>query len=492
MSLSRFKRRPSGSPTQTRSIPSPIIAKSLPSCFARHTSSESASSSVKLIPVRRPSLTIYNRRQDELTVPLRDCCADCQRITEECLKEGDDWKEKFSRGARRRRSASLEYTNRPALPYTRNTNVNGAFTPFSTEGSASKDITSRFATTAAFSITVDEVDRRRRSFDFSLDDTDIIRTQQSHPSASPFASSSGSSVYPRVKPRDREASSISTASSVSSIDELLPSPETLDSRNRLRSSPIEEEDETQLFPLPRRSHSKTPSPPPSPNSNESFSSLPVASPTSLYTSPTSSKCKSSSSDENILRDSSTSEVEHEHLTAPTVSMANTWKMNGASTNSPSPSPSLSLEIPTMKAPTTLVSHKPSDTKTKPSSAIPSISPSANNTLYEISDENTPPPLLAPPSSNLSSSSIDNINSISIPSFKPKLESSVTNHKPKSPPPPPPPPSAISNHHHHTPSRKRKISFTLPFIKAGGAIRDVGADVLRGVSSISGSGLVGSV
>jgi len=40
-------------------------------------------------------------------------------------------------------------------------------------------------------------------------------------------------------------------------------------------------------------------------------------------------------------------------------------------------------------------------------------------------------------------------------------------------------------------QKRKLSFSLPFIKAGGAIRDVGVDVLRGVSSMSNSGVVGS-
>ena len=423
-------------------------------------------------------------------MPLRDCCADCQRITEECLKEGNDWKEKFSRGARRRRSASLEYSNKPASPHTRNASVNGAFTPFSTEGSASRDTTSRFATTAAFSITVDEVDRRRRSFDFSMDDKDHIRAQQSHPSASPFASSSGRSVYPRVKPRDREASASPTASSASSKDELLPSPDTLDSRNRLRSSPIEEEDETQLFPLPRRSRSKTPSPSPpaSPSPNGSSSSLSVTIPGSPYLSPTSSKWKSSSSEENILRDSLTCKVGHEHLIVPTVSMTKSGAINATSTLSSSPSSS--LELPTVGTPTSVTPPKPSDAETtKPFSAIPSISPSAS-TLYEISDQNTPSSLLAPPNSNLSS--IDNINSI--PLFKPKLETAitVTNHKSTSP-------SAFSN---HTPSsfiakkpsqRKREISFTRPFIKAGGAIRDVGADVLRGVSSISGSGgIVGSV
>ena len=486
LAFSRFRRRSPSSPTQTRPIPSPTIASSLPSCLARRASSESTSSSVKPVPIRRPSLPVYHRRQDELTVPLRDCCADCQRITEECLKEGNDWKEKFSRGARRRRSASLEYSKKPALPHTRNSSVNGAFTPFSSEGSACRDPTSKFATTTAFSITVDEVDKRRRSFDFSMDDTDLTRTQQSHPSASPFASSSGRSVYPRTKQRDHEASSGSTVSSVSAIDELPPSPDTLDSRNRLRSSPIEEEDETQLFPLPRRSRSKTPSPspPPSPIPNESCSSLPVIIPSSPYLSPTSSKWKSSSSDESILRDSSC-KVEDNHLIAPTVSTTKSRSSNAVSTSSSS----LSLRLPTTGAPTEPVSPRRSDTETtKPFSAIPSKSPSANKALSEISDQNTPS-LLAPPSSNLTSS--DNINST--PPFKPKIETAktVTNHKST-------PPSAFSDHTSslisEKPSqRKRKISFTLPFIKAGGAIRDVGAEVLRGVGSISGSGgLVGSV
>ncbi|KAK1226578.1 hypothetical protein PQX77_010461 [Marasmius sp. AFHP31] len=39
------------------------------------------------------------------TIPLRACCPDCFSITEESL--GDQWKERFSRGARRRRGSSV-------------------------------------------------------------------------------------------------------------------------------------------------------------------------------------------------------------------------------------------------------------------------------------------------------------------------------------------------------------------------------------------------
>lgn len=39
-------------------------------------------------------------------MPLRPCCAECYPITEESLEEGGQWQEKFTRGARRRRSSS--------------------------------------------------------------------------------------------------------------------------------------------------------------------------------------------------------------------------------------------------------------------------------------------------------------------------------------------------------------------------------------------------
>ena len=57
--------------------------------------------------VRRPSLPLPPR-PDLVTVPLRPCCAECYPITEECLREGVEWKEKFTRGARRRRNSSAD------------------------------------------------------------------------------------------------------------------------------------------------------------------------------------------------------------------------------------------------------------------------------------------------------------------------------------------------------------------------------------------------
>ncbi|KIP07344.1 hypothetical protein PHLGIDRAFT_127707 [Phlebiopsis gigantea 11061_1 CR5-6] len=58
-------------------------------------------------PARRPSLPLPPP-VDAATLPLRPCCRECYPITEECLKEGVVWTEKFTRGARRRRNSSAE------------------------------------------------------------------------------------------------------------------------------------------------------------------------------------------------------------------------------------------------------------------------------------------------------------------------------------------------------------------------------------------------
>ncbi|RXW21060.1 hypothetical protein EST38_g4791 [Candolleomyces aberdarensis] len=44
-------------------------------------------------------------------VPLRPCCPDCTKTLEEALKKGEEWKEKFSRGAKRRRRRSSSVTS---------------------------------------------------------------------------------------------------------------------------------------------------------------------------------------------------------------------------------------------------------------------------------------------------------------------------------------------------------------------------------------------
>ncbi|KAF9445604.1 hypothetical protein P691DRAFT_260279 [Macrolepiota fuliginosa MF-IS2] len=107
-------------------------------------------------PTRRVSLPTYHRRPDDQTIPLRACCPDCLPITEECLREGATWKEKFTKGAKRRRSASLDSTTGSS---TLGSSIGGkvAFIP------ASYDVRMPVSGTPPFSITVDEVDKRRKS-----------------------------------------------------------------------------------------------------------------------------------------------------------------------------------------------------------------------------------------------------------------------------------------------------------------------------------------
>ncbi|KAF9482370.1 hypothetical protein BDN70DRAFT_991168 [Pholiota conissans] len=115
-----FRRRASRSPgPHARSLStSPTVPRTLPSCLVHRSptaaspstsSSATSISSPPLAPVRRVSLPSHTHvHPPVLTIPLRACCAACEAATEHALAEGDQWKEHFSRGARRRRSASLE------------------------------------------------------------------------------------------------------------------------------------------------------------------------------------------------------------------------------------------------------------------------------------------------------------------------------------------------------------------------------------------------
>ncbi|CCL98925.1 uncharacterized protein FIBRA_00932 [Fibroporia radiculosa] len=47
-------------------------------------------------------------RRDLVTVPLRPCCPNCFHSTDDCLQQGAHWQEKFTKGAQRKRSASLD------------------------------------------------------------------------------------------------------------------------------------------------------------------------------------------------------------------------------------------------------------------------------------------------------------------------------------------------------------------------------------------------
>jgi hypothetical protein len=55
---------------------------------------------IPLLPNPNPPNQSQIQIQAEL-IPLPPCCPDCTKTLEEALKKGEEWKEKFSRGARR-------------------------------------------------------------------------------------------------------------------------------------------------------------------------------------------------------------------------------------------------------------------------------------------------------------------------------------------------------------------------------------------------------
>ncbi|KZT09052.1 uncharacterized protein LAESUDRAFT_757220 [Laetiporus sulphureus 93-53] len=122
---------------------------------------------------RRQASLPSTPRLDVVTVPLRPCCPNCYHITEECLREGSAWEEKFTRGARRLRASSADA--RPAH--------------------SSQTL---FDTIPGFDsiIAVDEVDKRRRArvnekslstsipeFDLHSDDEELLLPSLAHRAA---------------------------------------------------------------------------------------------------------------------------------------------------------------------------------------------------------------------------------------------------------------------------------------------------------------------
>ncbi|KAF9042200.1 hypothetical protein BJ165DRAFT_256470 [Panaeolus papilionaceus] len=105
-------RKPSSPPTTTTPSTSPPTF-STPAFLAHHTRSSSHSqshitsnsnSNVNLI-----SCSPYTRRPSDTTIPLRSCCLTCNTVMDECVNSvlrGEEWEERFSRGARRRRRSS--------------------------------------------------------------------------------------------------------------------------------------------------------------------------------------------------------------------------------------------------------------------------------------------------------------------------------------------------------------------------------------------------
>jgi len=461
----------------------------------------------------------YHRHKDELTVPLRPCCEACEHITDQSLKEGDHWQEKFSRGARRRRSPSLENNDLRGESYFSHTRIRNEF--FALSKSLDAIGSSQHGSPSTFSLTVDEVDKRRKSRDFSEEPSSS--SSPSHLFHSPGSPYSGSARYPRYKPHERDVSSSSTHSSTSTTpDEIVP--EGIDPRGRHRSSPIEEEDEAELFPLPspRRSPSGTPSPSPSPkispapSPNGSTSCLPAgliapgatSARKSSSTQENISPSKTNSSQESLLKASLSRKQAGSYLAAPAKSTlplqsSNTGRLPpNSSSLATSPIAATASTSPTT---TEVISERGIGVRTAPRSKEKYLSPILTSSPSSEPANVSPTSQTAAASTRLTPVSIKPVvgfpTSAAIPTpSSPKApthgrhvqghvqtghqhlgpHSSATSSSSETPISPPGP-------------QKRKHSFTLPFIKAGEVIRDASVDVLKGVSSISGGGgLVGSV
>ncbi|KAH9487313.1 hypothetical protein JR316_0001386 [Psilocybe cubensis] len=527
-----FRRRSSRSPSRSRSTSlSPIITKRPPPCLV-HRAPSSSPTLMPLSPVRRPSLPIYHRPQDATTVPLRPCCEACEHVMEESLREGENWQEKFSRGAKRRRSASLDNTDINSLfklpTHTKSASYSKEFSVLS---SCLDDVaeSSRHGAKPAFSLTVDEVDKRRKSIDASRENLQpFYGSVAPPPPGAGFASLSPGSPYsgpryPRGLGRERDSSS--SLSSNSAVDELSPG-DILDPRHRLRSSPIEEEDEAQLFPLPspRRSPSGTPSPRLSPSPSPRISSSGLPGPAGITVSASSSKesvaSKMGSSQESLLKASFTRKPSGSPGTSATslprspspLGLAATSRAEDEVDVKPMKGLSLrGLQIPSAST----TSERAASGVALPKGPRPSPNAAAQRVAAKEQEQSTP--ISTPESSaavsqepqrlkplvplRLQTAPIPSGSSpIPIPGAKTQEhEPSASSHHSffhlhshsqslSSPPTAPSRSSTSPVRGHAQGQQKRKLSFSAPFIRAGEALRDASVDVLKGVSSMSGTAI----
>ncbi|KAH9927423.1 uncharacterized protein BXZ73DRAFT_90706 [Epithele typhae] len=164
---------------------------------------------------RRASLPVPPITTDIITVPLRACCAQCYTSIDECVKKGEHWEVRFSRGAARRRKS-----------------VSDASTP-SRSRRCIRDAMPGFD-----AVVVDEVDQhRRRSRDMDVLTAFTVELSSADPSATsnPGAAldiplrrvlSLPDAVHPRLTrmPSDAHPCAIPTTAPIEEEDELRPSP----------------------------------------------------------------------------------------------------------------------------------------------------------------------------------------------------------------------------------------------------------------------------
>ncbi|KAG2118217.1 uncharacterized protein F5147DRAFT_260836 [Suillus discolor] len=212
------------SPTCTRNSDpkplSPCLVHRSPSGISAISQAAPGSPQSPRPPRRTASLS--PSRSDLVTIPLRPCCAGCEAVTEACLSQGDTWTEHFSRSARRRRSLSTDEGPRT----------------ITVEGSVAA---ASFGLGRGHPISVDEVDKRRRSSDSVV-------------TASMWLNEEGKNVMVNMQ----------RSSSPTRIPNLA-----MPSTPRIPEEDDAEDDEDQLFPLPSPRRSPGASPAPSPSASAS-------------------------------------------------------------------------------------------------------------------------------------------------------------------------------------------------------------------------------
>lgn len=394
----------------------------------------------------RPSLPIYHRRKEDVTVPLRECCQSCERITEECLEKGEHWQEKFSKGAKRRRSVSLDQ-------YNSLTTATFSTLCMSKCDKASKDSSEAVGDDPEFerrpcnfSITVDEVDKRRKSFDLGTDQNKVsIQCDETEPLFP------GSSSTLQFHLRDASYSSASSTNTTTTTEELVPD---FDSKHRLRSSPIEEEDEAELFPLPRRTPSGTPSPAPSPHGSTSCLTSSIPGIQFLDRSGSASSKESFSSRNSVSQESLLKASLSRKL--PSVGLGIVTSGSRVSNSGVrAASPDLALSVEKSGIDDMGLKIIPDGSSLAGPKQVPIV---ATSTSVASSVEVLAPPLDTSPHSKAhtpNSGVVKSSHTVTAPTSS----------------------SSLSPH-------KRKLSLVTPFIKAGGALKGMSVDVLKGVSTMT--------
>ncbi|KAJ8591604.1 hypothetical protein M405DRAFT_99993 [Rhizopogon salebrosus TDB-379] len=184
-------------------------------------------------PSRRASLS--PSRSDLVTIPLRPCCTACEAVTEASRLQGDTWTEHFSRSARRWRTFSAGESPRT----------------ITVEGSVAA---ASFGLGRGVPISVDEVDKRRRSTDLGVT-TEVWLNEGE--CSTPGEMSAVRTQQPLMIGTQRSSSPLR-------IPNL-----SVPSTPRIPEEEDDEDDEDQLFPLPSPRRSPATSPAPSPSASTS-------------------------------------------------------------------------------------------------------------------------------------------------------------------------------------------------------------------------------